>query len=132
MLNSKAPDEVWLPYTMWEDWVHGMYGRSRDVEHVDAALSLLSDPVEFGVALVEVSQRWPNATKHNLSKVTLNHQPWCGRAAACLRYGTNVQECNEAWGKLTADQRLEANAVADRFTFSWRQAWMTGQMRLTI
>jgi len=124
------PHQQWHPYTDWEDWHAGMYGtQSRDVV-AEQARTLLGNPDVFGQVLAEVARRWPNATAHNLSNMYRNHQPWCGRAAACLEFGATIRETSQGWWDLSPTQQIEANQVADRFTFMWRSAHLAGQMRM--
>lgn len=124
--------QIFHPYTDWEDWHAGMYSNQLRDEIAEQARSLLSDPATFGEVLTQVARRWPNSSAHNLSNVYRNHQPWCGRAAACFESGSSIRETNRAWWDMEPAQRLEANAVADRFTYEWRNAHLLGQTRMRI
>lgn len=127
-----APNQVFHHFEVWEDWRNGMYATLLREEQVDQSRELLADPGEFAVVLLDVAQAWPKATAHNLSNPYRNHQPWCGRAACSLSFGATITETNKAWFELTPQERINANLIADRFTYQWRQQFLPGQIAMDI
>jgi NAD-dependent oxidoreductase involved in siderophore biosynthesis len=127
-----TPTDHYSHYLFWEDWQNGLYGTAERYETAMQARDLLADPNRFSATLHNVAQDWPIATAQNLANVIRNHQPWCGRSAACYEHGATWKETNLGWWELTPDQRLVANEVADMFTYEWRRNHLPGQLGLFI
>lgn len=114
---------IWHPYTIWEDYLAGMW---RDVTKQEAE-ALLPRAIEFtgGAALYgsfmqKVIRKWPITCEHNLSDKGQNRRAFIGHAAACLAINSPEYITREAWGHLTQDQQDAANAEADRAIKDWR------------
>lgn len=127
-----SPSQSYFHYLLWEDYRNGMYGNTTRQDLVGPVAELLQTPDLFIQILRDVAEQWPYATAQNLSNIYRNHQPWCGRAAACLEHGATLHETNQAWQTLTHREQLEANKVADLFTYQWRSDNMPGQMVFPI
>lgn len=110
------------PYTEWEDWRAGMY---RDVPREDeerltmAAASLLADAHRLGAAMRDVTAEWKHASEANLHEPP-NNRAWLGQAACAFACDVPEHLTRAAWGRLTDDQRVEANRVADRVIDEWK------------
>ena len=115
-------------YVMWEDYRNGLYQRRCDPAQIEEAVAVLERPDRFAAVLAEVAEEWPFAASQHLSDFCKNHQPWCGRLACNYETGATITETNEAWAFLNCAQRERANAVADSFTYAWRQTHLQGQM----
>lgn len=120
---------VGFHYLLWEDWRNGMYGSTHRDDIVGDCATLLRASQVFGDVLQEVARQWPVATAQNLSDPYRNHQPWCGRAACSYEFGATIPEVNTAWADLSAAEQVAANQVADAFTYLWRSANMSGQLK---
>lgn len=108
------------PYTRWEDYRAGMYGKSETPgEHRDDAYELLTDPAAFASALAGMLQAWPDAAENWLSRPGAKSRSWLG-AAACMWRHKAPQHCTrDAWWLLTEDQQARANQVADAARAGW-------------
>lgn len=108
------------PYTEWEDYKAGMYSchPSSDESAVMDAVLLLRDRNRLTAAMRSVTVQWVNACEVNLSQPP-NNRSWLGQAACCIVLGTPEHLTRTAWGRLTDDERLVANAIADRVIDQW-------------
>jgi hypothetical protein len=110
---------VFYPYTVWEDYLAGMYRPPLGGEAVQASARLLSDPATLRVAMRGVVTRWTLSTEHALTDPERNRRAWLGQAACCLALGSPEQSTRQAWWLLTDDRRAAANAVADEVIAEW-------------
>jgi hypothetical protein len=110
------------PYTEWEDWLNGMY---RDVPSSDeeqltsAAAGLLADRHRLASAMRDVTTHWKHASEANLHEPP-NNRSWLGQAACAFAVKAPEHLTRSAWGRLTDEQRMEANRIADRVIEEWR------------
>jgi hypothetical protein len=128
----EARNQIFSHYESWEHWIAGMFGPTLRDPVVGECISLLMSPEAFESVLEEVAVEWPNAVAQHLSNANQNHQPWCGRLACGYEFGASIREVNHAWFALGGEDQARANAVADRFTLSWRAANLDGQIGLPI
>lgn len=108
-------------YKNWEDWQNGMY---RDVTkseydmYVKLAIDCLRSPYK---SMLAVTKNWYHSTKQNLSDLSSNRRSWLGQAACCFQYNVPEQCTREAWGKLTKQERINANKIADKTIRKWEE-----------
>lgn len=111
------------PYTEWEDYKAGMYQESSP-EHrgqlIAAAALLLADQHKLLAAMRSVTIEWRVASDANLHEYP-NNRAWLGQAACCYATGATEDLTRSAWGVLTDQQRVLANAVADQVIDEWRR-----------
>ena len=114
--------QKFYPYTMWEDFQHGMYDEVKEgrAERVRFAYELLSFPEELYSYMQRVSREWKYACEQTFTNPSINHQAFLGQSACNLYAGCKEDETREAWGLLTNEQRYEANKVADRVYNEWK------------
>lgn len=108
-------------FSKWEDYHHGMYNESKDgrTERVKKAASILGNPQICREAMVKVISEWKISTEYNLSNAEINRKAWLGQAA-CSCYGhVHEDETREAWGLMTEEQRITANAIANDIIKKW-------------
>lgn len=113
--------QKFYPYTMWEDFQHGMYDEVKEgrKERVQKAVYLLSEPELLFKYMTRVANEWKYATEQTFTNQSINHQAFLGQTACNLYAGIKEDETREAWGLLSNDQRYEANKVADRVHDAW-------------
>jgi hypothetical protein len=110
------------PYTDWEDWKAGMYADASGQTHeqmIEKAVALLGDRHRLFAAMRDVTIEWPRACDANLSEPP-NNRAWLGQAACCFACEVPEDMTRAAWGRLTDDQRLAANRVADEAIGEWQ------------
>ena len=113
--------QKYYPYTMWEDFQHGMYDEIKEgrPERVKKAVWLLLNPDLLFDYMTRVANEWKYATEQTFTNPHMNHQAFLGQAACNLYAGINEDETREAWGLLTSTQRRKANQVADEVYNNW-------------
>lgn len=113
--------QKFYPYTMWEDFQHGMYDEVKEgrSERVQFAYELLSFPEELYSYMQRVAREWRYATEQNFTNPNINHQAFLGQTACNLYAGCKEDETREAWGLLTCEQRYKANKMADKVYEEW-------------
>jgi hypothetical protein len=111
---------VWVSIDKWEEIKHNMWGE------VDNRADMLSKAVDFtgnaalyGQFMRRVTNEWPNSCANSLTDYQMNRKAWVGHAACALALGCPEDITRQAWGLLTDEQRLLANAEADRAIHSW-------------
>lgn len=111
------------PYTLWEDYKFGMWrivgrGPERD-DLLQKAISFTGNAELYGSWMMKVIQYWPKSCEHNLTDTSINRRAWVGHAACCMAINCPEDITREAWGNLTEQQRIEANAMADLAISTW-------------
>lgn len=114
------PDQVWHPYTAWEDWQAGMWQTPVDVTaDMERAAQILGDPAVFLDAARIMLREWPAAAEHNLTDMAQNRRAWVGQATCCHLAGVPEQATRLAWWTLTAAEQYAANQAADLALAEW-------------
>lgn len=108
-------------FSKWEDYHHGMYDESKDgrKERVNKAAYILGNPQICREAMEQVISEWTIATEYNLSNAEINRKAWLGQAACSVYGNVHEDETREAWGHLTEQQRITANAIANDIIKKW-------------
>ncbi|MGL4338307.1 MAG: hypothetical protein ACRCST_15595 [Turicibacter sp.] len=106
-------NRIYYPYWEWEDFINGMYETKIKHDRVELCKKLLSSSNLYD-AMKRVVNEWPISSNQNLMGNTNNKQSWLGQSACCLIHSANEIEVREAWSKLTDNQRIEANKIADK------------------
>lgn len=110
------------PFWSWED-----VGMWRDVtaaekrELLSVAIEFTGDHVRYGAAMLRVVEEFPIACEHNLTELSMNRQAWIGHAAAYLAHKLPEYVTREAWGLLTQQQRVLADAEAAKAIREWER-----------
>jgi hypothetical protein len=115
-------EQVFHPYTEWEDYRAGMWRCVVVDDEAAAAVAILGDPDTFYGAATDMVAAWPNAAEHNLTNREQNRRAWIGQAACCYLTGASEAATRLAWWLLLLAERDAANAVADRVIAEWEAA----------
>jgi hypothetical protein len=123
-----VPDQVFHPYTAWEDWQAGMWQSPTDVTaDMERAVHILSSPSVFLSAARAMLRDWPNAAEHNLTDMAQNRRAWVGQAT-CMHLAQVPEEATrQAWWTLTVAEQYTANQVADQAIAEWRHERETAE-----
>lgn len=117
------PDQVFHPYTAWEDWQAGMWQAPTDVtDEMMQAAHILSDPAVFLSAARAMLVDWTCAAEQNLTDMQQNRRAWVGQATCCHLAGITEQATRQAWWTLTVDEQYAANQIADQAIVEWEHA----------
>lgn len=91
------------------------------------AIAFTGDARLYGAAMMRVISEWPISCQHNLSDITQNRRAWIGHAACALEIECPEDIVRAAWHMLTDEQRIEANAAADRAIAVWEENQTEGE-----
>lgn len=115
-----GPNEVWLPFTAWEEVPHNMWGdyACRGTWRQIAA-TFTGNAKLYGEWMLKVAEQWPASCRHNLTKPG-DKRAWMGHAAVAMAIGCPEDIVREAWGDLTDEQRERANNKASEAITHWK------------
>jgi hypothetical protein len=114
---------IYHPFWTWED-----LGMWRDItkdeqrELLPVAVEFTGDAERYGAAMLRVLDEMPVACEHNLTERAMNRQAWIGHAATYLATTCPEYVTREAWGMLTEEQRVAADAKAAEAIKEWERA----------
>jgi hypothetical protein len=113
--------EVWHPWWLLEEVKHNMWGDvSRKRTWLQIAIAFTGDHELYGEWMKKVAEQWKHSCEHNLTKPG-DKRPWIGHAAVALAIGCPEDIVREAWGHLTEEQQIKANAKASEAIEYWRK-----------
>jgi hypothetical protein len=114
-------------HSKWEDHKHGMYdtknnkGNRNILIHMSYKILLNED--RFYEISKEVIKKWKHATEFNLSDKSRNRKAWLGHAACCYNHLATEDHSINAWHRLTEEQQIKANAVAQKVIEEWEEEY---------
>jgi hypothetical protein len=112
--------EVWHPWWLLEEVKHNMWGEvSRRRTWLQIAIAFTGDHELYGCWMKRVAEQWRHSCEHNLTKPG-DKRPWIGHAAVALAIGCPEDIVREAWGSLSEEQQVRANAKASEAIEYWR------------
>lgn len=115
---------VWHPVGKWEEMRFGMWGPAKDWQKQFAqAIEFTGDHKRYGHFMRRVIREWPISCENALTDYALNRRAWVGHAACALALGIPEHIVRRAWGELTDEQRLLANAEAERAIAEWEDSY---------
>lgn len=120
-------EQVFIKYTDWEDFRAGMWNNPKPKDRPDMlkiAIYFTGDHIKYGEAMMKVVFKWPNTMIHNLTDKSINRRAFIGHCAVCMEFGIPEQITREAWGYLTKDQRILADAEAEKAYLAWENKYM--------
>ena len=113
-------NRIWHPYWKWEETEHNMWGSVRDRnDYLDRAIQFTGDAELYGKYMMRVVREWVYSCEHNLTDRSQNRRAWIGHAACALAFQCPEDIVRQAWGHLSEQQQIEANAKADEAIRDW-------------
>ena len=111
---------AYTPYWEWEDWVNGMWGKSKNEEtDLSRAIEFTGQWEIYGAGMGEVIEAWPRTMINTLSNVSVNRRAFLGHCAICFKLAIPEYITRQAWKHLTDQQRLDADAIATKHIKHW-------------
>ncbi len=110
-------ERIYHGYEVWEDFKEGMYQTTCFMDPdsmIKDCVMLLTCPEWLEECMSFVIHNWEFSAQHNLTNMNRNRQAWLGQAACCFAHGAPEYITKLAWNKLTEEEQLLANNVADR------------------
>lgn len=109
--------QFFIHYEKWEDFQSGMYRLNYELnrdQFVIDAIWLLKNQPEFYSAMNELIEKWPIASKVNLTNNSQNKRAWLGAAACCYKHNTPEYLTRVAWNLLNKEDQDKANISAEK------------------
>ena len=116
--------QVWHPYWLWEDCDMYRPSKIKSDEGLNNAVRLLTDLEDFEKTARLMVHTYKYACEHNLTNPSMNKIAYIGQASCFFKYGVKEDETRKAWGTLTEEQRVNANAVADKILKEWENEYI--------
>lgn len=114
--------EIWHPYWSWEEMQHNMWGSvSHRKTWLEIAIAFTGNADLYGEWMMRVVSEWPISCEHNLSKPG-DKRAWIGHAAVAMAIKCPEDIVREAWGHLSDEQQVKANAKATAAIERWRES----------
>lgn len=112
-------EQIYIPYWKWEDFIAGMWAKG-DESRLQEAVEFTSDHVQYGAAMKEVVEAWPNTMLNSLTNPSINKRAFLGHCAVMFKLGIPESITRMAWKLLTDEQRYEADRVAQQIVDDYR------------
>lgn len=111
---------IYHPVDLWEEIPANMWGEvDNRNEYLDRAIVFTSNHKLYGSYMNRVVREWRYSCENALTDPNLNRKAWVGHAAVALAFGCPEDITRKAWGRLTHEQQLLANAEAARSILWW-------------
>lgn len=122
--SSRSIKRVYHPHWLWEEVAHNMWGSVKEKDwYLEIAIEFTGDAEIYGEYMMRVVKEWKYSCEHNLSNRSQNRKAWVGHAACALALQCPEDIVRQAWGHLTEQQQIEANAAADRAIAHWEEMY---------
>lgn len=106
----------------WEEIRYNMWGTVVDRNgFLEKAIAFTGDHALYGKYMMRVVKEWSVSTENALTDPTISRRAWVGHAATALALRCPEDITRQAWGRLTDEQRVLANAEADRAIDWWEK-----------
>lgn len=113
-------NRIWHPYWEWEETKFNMWGRVEDrALYERIATHFTANHELYGECMLHVVREMPKSCEHNLSDRSQNRKAWVGQAACALAFRCPEDIVRKAWGNLTEQQQIDANAAAQKAIEVW-------------
>lgn len=113
---------IYHPVDKWEEVSANMWGEVHDrALYLEKAVAFTGDHKLYGKYMRRVVREWTYSCENALTDLSLNRKAWLGHAAVALAFGCPEDITRKAWGRLTNEQQLLANAQAARAIRWWEK-----------
>lgn len=121
-------ERIFHHYSLWEDYLSGMYNPPSKVsisdgvtseERIEKAVELLSNETLCLQYMRKVVSEWKVGTEQVLTNKNQNRKAWLGWCACFMYGGCHDEETRFAWGLLDNETRAMANKSADTVIKEW-------------
>lgn len=114
--------QIYHPYWLWEDFNNGMWRKESklyELNTFDDIVEFTGNHVEYGIAMMEVIERWPYTMEHNLTNSSINHRAFIGHSACSYKFDWPEYLVRKAWKHLSKEQQDLANDEAEKAFKLW-------------
>lgn len=118
---------IYHPYTRWEEIKFNMWGDVEDRKSfLEKAIEFTGDHKRYGRYMRKIVREWKYSCENALTDPMLNKRAWVGHAACARAIRCPEDITRKAWGFLTDEQRILANAEAERAIQIWQDSRRKG------
>ncbi len=113
-------------FQTWEEITSGMWDivtKDQERELLKQAVEFTGNAVLYGSYMRRVVKEWPISCEQNLSNPSMNKLAWVGHAATAMAIRCPEYITRLAWGMLTDQQRIDADAQALDAVREWRHVY---------
>ncbi len=121
---------VYHHYLKWEETASGMWdvvSKERERILLHEAVVFTGNSKLYGSYMQRVIKEWPISCEQNLTNPSMNQLAWVGHAATALAIHCPEYITRLAWGMLTEQQRIAADAEALSAVREWRYTYVSGK-----
>lgn len=114
--------QKYTPYTEWEDWINGMWRKlpvDEENEYIEKAILFTGNHLLYGAWMKVVINVWPCTMLNSMTNVSINRRAFLGHCACSLAFDCPEYITRIAWHRLTEDQRMLADRVAQEIINKW-------------
>lgn len=118
------PDQVYVPYWDWEDWKSGMWRKEtkeNEIAMLQTAIEFTGNWEMYGEAMKKVIKAWPKTMLNSLTNPSVNKRAFLGHCAVQYELGIPEYITRMAWKELTDQQRIDADAIAQKILNNWNE-----------
>jgi hypothetical protein len=116
-MRTATIKQVYIPYWEWEDYINGMWlkaPKEQESEMLIKAIEFTGNHIKYGLAMLEVSKKWPKTMLNNLTNQSINRRAFIGHCAVKYKIGIPEYITRMAWKELTDKQRFLADNIAEK------------------
>ncbi len=114
--------QLYVPYWQWEEWINGMYRNVHsdfEWEMIRKTIAFISDYEKFGTAMERVIIEWPRTMLNAFTNPSINKRAFLGQCAVQFEINCPEWITRQAWGKISEQERNDANKIADVLINEW-------------
>jgi hypothetical protein len=109
----------WHDYTLWEDYINGMYNSRKDENIIKENLILFRADTLYD-SMLNTLRKYKHSTEVNLTNThSKNQKSWVGQIVCNSINNSTIQETTIAWFMLSDTERDYANECADKAIKRW-------------
>lgn len=118
--------QVYTQYTEWEDWLNGMWRKlssDEENEFIEKAILFTGNHFLYGVWMKCAISVWPQTMINSMTNVSINRRAFLGHCACSLAFNCPEYITRIAWHRLTEQQRILADKVAQGTINKWLEQY---------
>ncbi len=115
---------IYHHYLKWEETTSGMWdtaGKEQEQELLEQAVRFTGNAALYGSYMRRIIAEWPISCEQALTNPSMNQLAWVGHAATALAIRCPEYITRRAWGMLTEQQRVDADAQALGAVQAWKR-----------
>lgn len=111
--------QEYTPYWSWECYKNQMYNKEFLETDKQECIDFMNDTEKFGLAMIEVCEKWKNTMINHLTNNSINRVAFLGQCAVCYRLGYSDKLTKMCWKELSENKKYLANIKAANVIKKW-------------